>query len=70
MGRTNSLDQFLVENLWPILGDKLVEDVKPPVSEKDMSEDPHEDLEKLDPLYVQSDTSCNKGQRPLPCYLI
>ena len=68
MGRTNSLDQFLVEKLWPILGDKLVEDVKPPVSEKDMSEDPHEDLEKLDPLYVQSDTVCIKVEGHFPVF--
>ena len=26
-----------------------------------MLEDPHEDLEKLDPLHVQSDTGCKKG---------
>ena len=54
---------FLVDTL---------ENVKPqnPVSEKKttfnhMLEDPHEDLEKLDPLHAQSDTGCNKGQRPL-----
>ena len=56
-----------------ILGDKL-EDVKPRLSKiqslkkklyNHMLYDPHEDLEKLNPLHAQLDTGCNKGKTPL-----
>ena len=76
----NSIDQCLVKNLWAILG-YIVKSVKPRLSKIQSLKKTEcqrilittcqkilmKTSKNLTALYVQSDTGCNKGQRPTSC---